>query len=111
MINYSIPQYISLKQASKISGYHPDYLGQLIRKGKLKAIRIGRSWFVPEEEVKKLSSGSSSKAFSPVSKLAIIALILIISISFAFVFWRIFSPDQPSPPAKTLEKEIIEMEF
>ena len=34
-------QYISLKQASLISGYHPDYIGYLIRKGKLKGVRVG----------------------------------------------------------------------
>lgn len=109
MINYSIPQYISLKQASKISGYNPDYLGQLIRKGKLKAIRIGRSWFVPENEVKKIFSIPDTKISPPVLKMAIIALILIISISF--VFWKILLPGQSLPSAEAIKKETIETEF
>lgn len=45
------PQYISLKQASLISGYHPDYLGYLIRKGKLEGVRIGKSWLTTKEAV------------------------------------------------------------
>lgn len=103
--------YISLKKASEISGYHYDYLGQLIRKGKIEGKRIGRNWFVPENEVKKLFSAPSSKILSSVSKskLAIITLILIISISF--VFWRILSRGQSLPSSQANEKEIIEMEF
>jgi len=44
--------FISLKQASKISGYHPDYLSYLIRKGKIEGKKIGRDWFTTEEAVK-----------------------------------------------------------
>lgn len=40
--------YISLKEASEISGYHPDYLSYLIRKGKLEGKRIGRDWFTTQ---------------------------------------------------------------
>ena len=43
---------ISLKEASKISGYHPDYLSSLIRKGEIKGERIGRNWFSTEEDIK-----------------------------------------------------------
>lgn len=44
-------QYISLKQASLISGYHPDYLSYLIRKGKVKGVRVGKSWLTTRESV------------------------------------------------------------
>jgi len=43
---------ISLAQASKLSGYNQDYLGSLVRKGEIKAQKVGRSWFTTEEEIK-----------------------------------------------------------
>ena len=43
---------ISLKKAAKISGYAPDYLGYLIRKGKLEGKRVGRDWFTTEEALR-----------------------------------------------------------
>jgi len=40
----SIENLISLQEASKLSGYHPDYLSFLARGGKLQAQKIGRNW-------------------------------------------------------------------
>lgn len=48
----SLKKIISLNQASKLSGYSQDYLGSLIRKGEIKGIKKGRTWFTTEEEVK-----------------------------------------------------------
>ncbi len=47
--------YITLKEAAKISGYAPDYIGQLIRKGKLpgKQIYNAVAWMTSEEAVRK----------------------------------------------------------
>jgi hypothetical protein len=46
---------ITLKEASKLSGYSPDYIGQLIRQGKLpgKQIYSAVSWVTTEEAVLK----------------------------------------------------------
>jgi hypothetical protein len=43
-------KFITLKEASKISGYSPDYLGQLIRKGKLsgKQVYLNVAWMTTE---------------------------------------------------------------
>ena len=43
---------ISLHQASKISGYHQDYLSSLIRKNEIKGQKMGGNWLTTEEEVK-----------------------------------------------------------
>jgi excisionase family DNA binding protein len=43
---------ISSKRAAEITGYAKDYIGQLIRAGKIQGIRFGRAWFVDEDEVK-----------------------------------------------------------
>ena len=43
---------ISLNQASKISGYHQDYLSSLIRKKEIEGEKLGGNWFTTEEEIK-----------------------------------------------------------
>jgi len=45
--------FISLKKAAKTSGYTPDYIGQLIRKGKLKGKQVYHNvaWLVSEEDL------------------------------------------------------------
>src|SRR3989344_8275377 len=48
----SLKKVISLNQASKISGYHQDYLSSLIRKEGIKGKKVGGSWFTTEEEIK-----------------------------------------------------------
>lgn len=52
-------KYISSKRAAKESGYAKDYIGQLVRMGKLPAIKVGRSWFVEERGV--LTQQSSTR--------------------------------------------------
>lgn len=42
-------QYISLKEASKLSDYSRDYLSLRARQGKLKAVKIGRNWVTTKE--------------------------------------------------------------
>lgn len=46
-------QYISLKEAAKISGYSPDYVGQLIRGGRLsgKQVFLNVAWMTTEEAI------------------------------------------------------------
>ena len=48
-------KFITLKEASKITGYSPDYLGQLIRKGKLKGkqVYLNVAWMTTEEAIKE----------------------------------------------------------
>ena len=48
-------KFISLKEAAKLTGYAPDYIGSLIRKGKLtgKKVYSGVSWMTAEEDIKK----------------------------------------------------------
>ena len=46
-------QFISLKEAAKMSGYSPDYVGQLIRSGKLsgKQIFSNVAWVTTEDAI------------------------------------------------------------
>jgi hypothetical protein len=45
--------YISLKEASEISGYSPDYIGQLIRAGKLNGKQVFQQvvWVTTEKDL------------------------------------------------------------
>ena len=62
-------KHITLKEAAEISGYSPDYLGQLIRNGKLKGEQVfsNVAWMTTEKEVlsyvkqKKKNSSCSGK--------------------------------------------------
>lgn len=48
----NLKKVISLHQASKISGYHQDYLSSLIRKNEIQGQKMGGNWFTTEEEVR-----------------------------------------------------------
>ncbi|HTY39960.1 MAG TPA: hypothetical protein VMC43_02635, partial [Candidatus Paceibacterota bacterium] len=54
--------YITLKEAAKISGYAPDYVGQLIRKGRLSGRQIyyNTAWITTEKSVREYLAGESS---------------------------------------------------
>ena len=45
---------LSLSEASKVTGYHQDYLGFLCRTGKLEGHKIGRNWTTTSAAIKKL---------------------------------------------------------
>ena len=61
-------KYISLKEAAELSGYSPDYVGQLIRRGKLhgKQVYSNVVWMTTEEDildyVKSAKKGENGKA-------------------------------------------------
>jgi excisionase family DNA binding protein len=46
-------EYISSNRAAKLVGYTKDYVGQLARAGKIKAKRVGRSWYIAESSINK----------------------------------------------------------
>src|SRR5574343_2077048 len=54
-------KYISARRAAQISGYNPDYIGQLCRKEKLDCRLVGRSWFVSEESLLQHQKLSAEK--------------------------------------------------
>ena len=44
-------KYISIKDASSLTSYSKDYLGQLCRQDKIKSHRMGRTWYVSEKSL------------------------------------------------------------
>lgn len=55
--------FINLKEASKISGYSPDYIGQLIRSGKIsgKQVYTNVSWVTTAEAVLAYKEGKDAQ--------------------------------------------------
>lgn len=45
-------KYLSSKRAAREHKYHIDYIGQLIRAGKVSGKKVGRSWYVEEASLK-----------------------------------------------------------
>ncbi len=66
-------KYISSKRASQESGYARDYIGQLIRQGKLEAKRMGRAWYVSEVSLMKLTSPTTAAAASTINRFPVVA--------------------------------------
>jgi excisionase family DNA binding protein len=44
-------QYITVKKAAEISGYHPDHLRVLIREGRIEADKFGPVWAIDRESL------------------------------------------------------------
>lgn len=89
-------KWISLKEASKISGYAPDYIGELIRKGKIpgKQVVCNVAWMTTKEailaykerqkrgEVKKLSKKEKFSQFLEETKRKILLQFEILKLFF-----------------------------
>ena len=60
-------KFISLKEAAELSGYSPDYVGQLIRQGKLpgKQVFLNVAWMTTEGAVKEYVRRGSKNSESP----------------------------------------------
>jgi hypothetical protein len=104
-------EYISLREAAAMSGYTPDYVGQLIRSGKLpgKQVFANVAWMTTEEAIReyigsKKGKNAAKDAVAPtmldvlqreiesprlVKRLSIALIVL--SVAFMLVIFYIFS--------------------
>ena len=59
-------KYISLKEAAKLSGYSSDYVGQLIRSGKLEGKQVfsNVAWMTTEDAIKRYLTRQSGEPAS-----------------------------------------------
>jgi excisionase family DNA binding protein len=44
-------EWITTPEAARLSGYHVNYLRQIIRQGKIKAEKKGRDWWVNQDSL------------------------------------------------------------
>lgn len=105
--------FISLKEAAKISGYHPDYLSSLIREKKLFGERIGRSWCTTEEAVRAYLAGDKNMAknqtlFSRKLKMLILSgLIIFLLILIMRESEFFYSPTTTQASSNVEQNEIV----
>jgi len=63
--------WITAREASEISGYNTEYLRQLIRAGRIVAVKKGNSWWVDRKTVvehMKLAEHSEDRRYKAKSK-------------------------------------------
>lgn len=53
-------RYLSSRRAAKENHYHADYIGQLIRSGKVIGTKVGRAWYVEEESLGAYFAGEGA---------------------------------------------------
>ena len=86
-------QFISLKEAAKMSGYSPDYVGQLIRSGKLsgKQIFSNVAWVTTEDAIleylQKEKKGKTAPETMPYSVKDLIFSAEGLAWTYAIVAW------------------------
>ncbi len=104
-------EYISLREAAAIAGYTPDYMGQLIRSGKLpgKQVFANVAWMTTEEAVRSYvgqkKGRHSVKESASISVLSVIQreiesprlvkrlsiALIVMSVAFMLLLFYIFS--------------------
>ena len=53
-------RYISTRRAAREHGYHSDYMGQLIRGGKVAGQKVGRAWYIDEASLAAYLAGEQA---------------------------------------------------
>jgi len=61
-------KYLSSKRAAREHKYHIDYIGQLIRAGKVHGKKVGRSWYVEESSLKSYLLAEAGGQATPALK-------------------------------------------
>lgn len=51
LISFDGKDHISASRAAKITGYHPDYVGQLARSGAIISRQVGNRWYIDREGI------------------------------------------------------------
>lgn len=102
-------KYFSLKEAAKISGYAPDYIGYLIRKGKIRGKKISNqiSWLVSRGEIKGYQKLKNQKLLSrkSVGQFSIFDFSLRLALAI-FIIFTLVSGLTPFAPIKFLQSSI-----
>jgi hypothetical protein len=66
-------RYISAKRIAKENKYHPDYMGQLIRAGRISGTKVGRAWYVEEASLNVyLGKAGAAVAQAPASAASVV---------------------------------------
>jgi excisionase family DNA binding protein len=56
-----MPDYVSVREAAQILGYHPESVRDLVRGGKLRADKKGAAWWIYRESVEQYKTEVADK--------------------------------------------------
>ena len=45
----TMPEWLSTEEAVQLSGFHPEYIRELARAGKIGAVKKGRDWWIDRD--------------------------------------------------------------
>lgn len=74
-------RHISAKRAAKEHRYHSDYIGQLIRSGKVVGQKVGRSWYVDAESLDAYLKGEALPTSAAVAQPAPVAPVVAVPVA------------------------------
>jgi len=86
-----LAEFITLRQASKISGYNPDYLSFLIREGKMRGKKVGRNWLTTREDVRYYLDNLSVRQTVPKRSSFLRTGFMVMSVSLLVTFAAYFA--------------------
>ena len=92
-------RFISSRRIARDNGYHTDYIGQLIRGGKIKGQKVGRTWYVDAITFDVYLSGEASLPVQPT--------VAGYSDSVATESPEVVSPSLAKPPAPVVAPTVI----
>jgi hypothetical protein len=81
-----IDKYITLREASLISGYNSDYLSSLIRSGRIYGKKVGKNWLTTEADIRKYlqEAGETNRMFfAKLPRAVRMALLTVLVLFFA----------------------------
>ena len=88
---------ISLHWASKISGYHQDYLSALVRKNEIRGVKMGGTWFTTEAAVKNYIFKQKIRhrelairdflSFRRTKKIFVVASIILVIVALSWLYF------------------------
>ncbi|MDE2071682.1 MAG: hypothetical protein KGI70_03060 [Patescibacteria group bacterium] len=58
-------RYVSSRRAAQMYRYHTDYIGQLVRGGKVKGQKVGRAWYIDAESLRVYLEGLGGAGPAP----------------------------------------------
>ncbi len=116
----SLKKIITLHEAAIQSGYTQDYLGWLVRKGEIKAIKVGRNWCTTQQAIQeylfkqKVCSGELALEgfFSGRRTHTIIAITLIVFVGVFYMTNAVYSKNNSMVSVNTTlpsDVEVIEI--
>jgi hypothetical protein len=59
-------KYLSSRKAARDNKYHTDYIGQLIRAGKIEGKKVGRAWYVEEGSLDRYLKSEIGEVVNPI---------------------------------------------